>query len=1216
MAVQIDTGEGAKKKVRPEMNITPLIDVVLVLLIIFMVVTPLMIKQLWVNTPKPVQNDSAQPDDPETPAVLAVDAQGKVTLNHEPIEATALPAALRASLQGKKDKTVFFSAHDDAPYGAAVDVMDVARGAGASSIAVATQKADPAPLRFAYSLSFFVAPEHRRAPPGARRRVTLPAPSPAFTQPARTPPRAPTPMLSTRPRTLAPMACAVALASGQASAQPAPAPAPPPAAAPAPAPPPAAASAPPAPPPAAAPARSPDAADAPSAPASPPSSGRGAGGEGTAPPAGEEGVEEMQVEEGAAEELGTEMPKPDAKSGVITGVVLDGRTGEAVPDAQIVVVGTKHRAVADFEGNYGVKLPPGRYSVRIFFPGFKAKRVDNVAVVAGKVATVKVSLGGDEKAAQVEELVVETEAERATAATQLLIRRKSSTVSDAIGAQDIAKTPDRNAAEAARRVVGATVVDGRFVYVRGLGDRYTNSLLNGVPVPSPEPDTQALPLDIFPVLVLSDITISKTFTPDMPADFAGGSVNIHTRSFPEKFTFSISATGGVNAQSTFRGVDTYRGGNTDWLGADDGSRALPRSFPPGRKASVGPDGQPVPLEQQAALAAPLSQSARRVGTRAAAPNHTLSAFAGDRFNLFNVPVGWMVGATYGHRYRLYEPEIQRTFVGNSETGEVRPLTDFRGRRSIDSVTLGALGGLSAQFDRNNRATFHGLVTRNSDDEVWRAYGHVDEDSNHQLVQRVRWVERALTFGQLGFEHRVPSLNGLEINYSGFYAKASRDEPNNTQSIYAGDPATGRLSLNNDNGLTHFFSQQRDTSFGGTLNVTAPLDARDPSGGPKLKAGGLVQVRDRQFAARRFELFTVRCAECADTYALPPYELARNYVGRTLRFDETTQDKDFYEAGQNVYAGYLMGDWPVTKKLRLIGGERVEYGAYDVSVVNAFAVPPKIDRYRFSNTDLLPSLSAVYALTDRVNLRGAAAQTLARPQLREISPFRYQESAGQFVREGNPALRRSRITNVDARWEWFPASGEVVAASVFYKHFADPIEATILGSAGDQTRSLANAKSADNVGFELEARKGLEFLAPGLKPFSFLGNFTYTHSRITVPADQELTQNEKSRALQGQAPWVVNAALEYASPFGTRVRALYYVFGRRLDAIALKPTPNIYEESRHVFDVTVSQSVNQYLDVKLSAENVFNAPFRFTQGGQYTSRYTLGSTYWATLTYAL
>ncbi len=1023
--------------------------------------------------------------------------------------------------------------------------------------------------------------------------------------------------MNLRPRAFVPTACLVAFVSGPALAQPAPtappAPAAPPAASPAraPAPPPATA-------PAAPGARPETPAVAPGVPAGPPidDTATPPATEATEAAKGAEGVEEMAVEEGAAEELGAEMPKPDAKNGVLAGVVLDGRTGEAVPDAQIVVVGTKHRAVADFDGNYGVKLPPGRYAIRVFFPGFKAKRVDNVAVVANAVATVKVTLGGDEKAERVEEMVVEVEAERATAATQLLIRRKAPTVSDAISAQDIAKTPDRNAAEAARRVVGATVVDGRFVYVRGLGDRYTNTLVNGVPLPSPEPDTQALPLDIFPVLVLSDITISKTFTPDMPADFAGGSVNIHTRTFPEKFTFSVAATGGFNTQSTFAERDTYKGGSTDWLGVDGGARTLPGGFPAGRKASVGPDGQALPLDQQGRVASQISQNGRYVYPTTSAPNHSLSAFAGDRFNVGNVPIGWMVGATYGRRFRLYEPEVQRTLVGNEETGEVRPLTDFRGRRSIDSVTLGALGGLSAQFGRNHRATLLGLITRNSDDEVWRAFGYVDEDSGNQLIQRTRWVERSLTSAQLGFEHRFPGLNGLEVNYTGFYARTSRDEPNFTQSRYVYNETTGRLGLNSDDGLTHFFSKQRDESYGGVLNAVLPLDARDPSGGPKLKVGGLAQLKEREFLARRFEFFTLRCAECAESYALPPWALGRDFVGRTLRFDETTQANDLYAAEQRVFAGYLMGDWPVTKKLRLIGGERLEYGGYDLQVVNAFAAPPTFERYKFSNTDLLPSLNAVYALGERMNLRAAASQTLARPQLREISPFRYQESAGLFASEGNPNLRRSRITNIDARWEWFPSSEEVVAGSAFYKRFSDPIETVILGQTGDQTRSLANSKSADNVGFELEARKGLAFLSPQLKPFSFLGNFTYTYSRITIPDDQKALQVESTRPLQGQAPWVLNAALEYSSPFGTRVRALYYVFGRRLNAIGRAPTPNVYEEPRHVFDITVAQNLNKYLDLKVSAENIFNSPFRLRQGDLYTSRYTLGSTLWASVIYSL
>nr|MCU0684301.1 carboxypeptidase regulatory-like domain-containing protein [Polyangiaceae bacterium] len=642
-----------------------------------------------------------------------------------------------------------------------------------------------------------------------------------------------------RPRAFLPLACVAAFASGQAFAQPAPAPAnPAPSTSPGVPAPPAGSTAPT--PPSGDSASDPAHAAPPAAP-TPPSD---------APDAAAEAAEEVAVEEGAGENLGDEMPKPDAKNGVVTGVVLDARTGEAVPDAQIVVVGTKHRAVADFEGNYGVKLPPGRYNLRIFFPGFKAKRIDNVAVVANKIATVKVTLGTDEKAQQVEEVVVETDAERTTSATQLLLRRKAATVSDAVSAQDIAKTPDRNAADAVRRVVGATVVDNRFVYVRGLGDRYSNSLLNGVPIPSPEPDTQAVPLDIFPTLVLSDLTVNKTFVPDMPGDFVGGSINIHTRPFPDKFVFSASVTAGFNTETTFRKVATYDGGATDWLAFGRGSRALPDSFPSNRNAHEAPGGGRFNLEQKAFYSRALPRDGYRVYDTYAPPNLSANVVVGDRTKLFGLPVGWLAGLTYSRRHQLRSGEAQRIFLNE----DLSTQTDFRGDRSNTSVTLGGLGGLSVQANRNNRFDFIGVATRNADDEVWRAQGTDytnDASGDYRAVQRARWVERGLYYGQLSGEHRVPSLNAMTARYTAFYGRAERDEPNNTQSVYE-RRADGRLVAYSDTSLTQFFSKLRDNNYGLSLDITQPVSS-DTTGGPKLKGGMLLQNRDREFGARRFRL---------------------------------------------------------------------------------------------------------------------------------------------------------------------------------------------------------------------------------------------------------------------------------------------------------------------------------------------------------------------------
>jgi TonB-dependent receptor len=939
-----------------------------------------------------------------------------------------------------------------------------------------------------------------------------------------------------------------------------------------------------------------------------------------APPAGEapaapadgaEGAEEMAVEEGEGEGLGDEMPKPDANNGVITGVVLDARSGEAVPDAQVVVVGTKHRAVADFEGNYGIKLPPGRYTVRVFFPGFKAKRIDNIAVVAGKASTVKVSLGGDEKAAQVEELVVETDAERTTSATQLLIRRKAATVSDAVSAQDIAKTPDRNAADAVRRIVGATVVDNRFVFVRGLGDRYTNSLLNGVPIPSPEPDTQAVPLDIFPTLVLSDLTVSKTFVPDMPGDFVGGSVNIHTRPFPDKFVFSASITAGVNTQATFRKVGSYRGGSTDWLGLDDGSRDLPGYFPNDRNAHQAPGGARFNLEQKAYYSRGLPRQQYRVYDTLAPPNLSANAVVGDRTTLWGRPLGWLVGLTYSRRQQFRGGEAQRVFLNQ----DLSTLNDFRGDRSNESVTLGGLGGLSLQADRNNRFDFIGLVTRNADDEVWRAEGFDytnDASGDYRFIRRARWVERGLYYGQFAGEHRVPSLNSLTARYSLFYGQARRDEPSNVQSVYERQD-DGRVIAYADTSLTHFFSQLRDNNYGLSFDVTQPV-SRDVSGGAKLKFGTLLQQRQRDFGARRFRLPRVTsCDGCNASFELPPGALVDRNLGRSLDFEETTQSTDTYDGTQKIYAGYLMGDWPIVDKLRLIGGERLEFTSFDINTTEPFSANPQSVKINYQKTDLLPSLSAVYALGEKMNLRAAGTQTLARPQMRELVPFLYQESFGVFPVVGNPALRRTKVTNADLRWEWFPSSEEVLAVSVYYKYFSDPIERSIAAESTLGSRRPENAKSATNVGAEVEARKNLSFVSPALRALTFIGNLTLARSRIDVADSQRGVQLDLSRPLQGQSPWVVNAALDYYTPFGTRARLTYYVYGRRIDAVA-SGAPNIYEEARHVLDLTVAQNISKNLDFKFAAENVANSPVRFTQGDRYFNRFAVGTNLWATLTY--
>jgi hypothetical protein len=366
--------------------------------------------------------------------------------------------------------------------------------------------------------------------------------------------------------------------------------------------------------------------------------------------------DEAEVDDTMTEGPDPSRPPPAGK-GVVWGVVKSKNSGDTILEAIISVIGRKEYSTTDVDGRYRLELPPGTYQLRVVYELHKPARIKNVVVTAGKINKVDVTLQPDETAVE-EVTAIEAEAERASAATQLMLRKNAAQASDSIGAQDIAKTPDRNAAEAVKRVVGTTVVDGRYIFVRGLGDRYTNSLLNGSPLPSPEPDRQAVPLDMFPTLVLSDLTISKTFVPDMPGDFAGGSLNIHTRDLPNKFLFQVNGGLGFNTVSTFGHRLTYPGGKTDWLGIDDGARKLPADVPGTRLVEINPNGTRNDLT-------PVGKSInRQMGTERTfnLPNGSLSTVAGDSFKLGGQRVlGYIIGGTYSRRFQKRTDEIIRTY---------------------------------------------------------------------------------------------------------------------------------------------------------------------------------------------------------------------------------------------------------------------------------------------------------------------------------------------------------------------------------------------------------------------------------------------------------------------------------------------------------------------------------------------------------------------------
>jgi TonB-dependent receptor len=926
-------------------------------------------------------------------------------------------------------------------------------------------------------------------------------------------------------------------------------------------------------------------------------------------------------------------PPPRGK-GVIWGVVSSAATKDTLVEAQVTVVAgpAKKKALTDVDGRFRLELPPGTYEIRTFYELHKARRAQNVVVKEGQIVRVDLALDADQKAEEIVEAVV-ADIERGSVATQLELRKKAAVSSDSIGAADIAKTPDRNAADSAKRIVGTTVVDGKYVYVRGLGERYTNALLDGVPMPSPEPDRVAVPLDLIPSLMISDITVLKTFAPDMPGDFAGGSVRIHTRDLPSRFRIQATVGLGANTETTFADRWSYRGGGLDWLGLDDGTRRFPRAIPRDKferniKAPTADDPfreVPNPLGPQYAKALTNDFSVHRTTNF---PAGTASVAVGNTHALGKAgALGWQLAATYTRRFQNRNQELVRVFNDPQAFREGRaPQADneLRGDTGLDLVSWSSLGKVSWSKGKDHTVSALGLASVNSTMEARRLVGFLGRSSGDTVDEsRLRFQSRQLLFTQLTGEHVVDRTRDVRLAWFGSISHARLYDPDMRTLLYATqDVARVPFAfVDGQRSAEHFWASQSETGYAGGLDYTHPIVQGElPS---TIKVGGMVNLKKRSFRVRRLNFRRATDVPVADqdVFQRPPGELFtdENVDKGYVALEENTQPTDAYAASQDVFAGYLMADATILPRLRIVVGPRLEaakqalasFAPYDASIRRTAIL---------ENVDVLPAAHVIVKTSKASNLRLSATRTVGRPQLRELAPFVFQEFNGARDTYGNPDLKRTSIANVDARFELFPGENEILALTTFYKGFDAPIERVILPS-NFGIESYANAKGAQNVGVELEARKSLRFLHPALSELTLMGNATFVSSRVRLDPDSARLNTNAERPMAGQSPWVVNAGLDWThDKTRTRMRLLYNVFGPRIFSVGQNGIPDIYEQPRHTLDFTAAQGIGEHFDLKLTAENLLNASFTFTHGANggadlVTNQYRLGANVWLMLTYA-
>jgi TonB-dependent receptor len=891
---------------------------------------------------------------------------------------------------------------------------------------------------------------------------------------------------------------------------------------------------------------------------------------------------------------------PAQDNAKLTGKITDKDSGEELVGASVLVVGTKTGVKTNIDGIYTLNLPAGKYDIRVSYVGYKPRTIKDVNVKVG-FNKQDVQLKAD--LAEAEEIVVQADVSNSTENALLTQQRKSSTVQDAISSEQIKKTPDSDAAESAKRITGVTVVGNKFVYVRGLGERYSSTQLNGVNVPSPEPEKKVVPFDIIPANLVENITTIKTFLPDQPGNFAGGLVRIKTKDFPEKLEVNVGSSFGYNNRSHFQSLPNYPSGGRDFLAFDDGLRTFPNSIPPPEiLTTLNRTGS-----EPAQLLSRFNNGVWSPSAGRFAVNQGYNISIGNQFNTSGVtPIGFIASLTYGSDVNYKEQSLFSPNFAQPDVVNYR----FNTQVSTYNVNLGGLANLNIRLGDKSKVGIKTTFNRAAEDETRIALG--EERENVGLLTRstrLRFVTRELTSTQLSGNFALSPKSEIDLTVQ--YATAKRDEPDNRETQFTGDSSgvgleRATFSANSNGRNQRFFSFQNDKQWDGLFNWTT-LISRISGLSSKIKFGAMYSTKERDFTARRlsFRARNFRRAQGAtpDNLFSPDSVLTG-----AVDFIDETLPQDIYTALEITRAAYGMIEFPINNQFKFIGGVRLEQNVLDVrSTFGLSFLQQTPISGGFNNTNWLPSLNLIYTPIESMNFRLAASQTIAQPEMREIAPFRFDDFVSQSY--GNPFLIQTKVRNYDFRWEWYPNFGEIISVSFFYKDLQNPLERIIDLSSAVARSTIINADRAVNYGVEFDVRKRLGFIHKSADKFSIGFNLAFINSNITVPARvpffNESTGREflvfadfqkEKRPLQGQSPYVFNTNISYDNPnIGLNMALLYNISGRRIAQLGsdIGTPANIFEEARNQVDLSISKTIFTRLLAKLNVKNILDDRYLFT-----------------------
>jgi TonB-dependent receptor len=940
------------------------------------------------------------------------------------------------------------------------------------------------------------------------------------------------------------------------------------------------------------------------------------------------------------------------ESGSVYGKVVDENNGESLIGANIILQGTTLGAASDLDGNYLIKsVPAGSYTLVASMIGYSKITVTDVQINNGSSLKLDISLKSE--AFETEEVLVTAKLLLNNEAGLLKNRQKSSTISDVISSEQISRSGSSDAGDALKKVVGSTVVDGKYVFVRGLGDRYSNTQLNGVELPSSDPNKKSFQLDLVPTNLLDNIVTVKTFTPDKAGNFSGGIVDIGTKSYPEKFSFKVSGSSNYNSQTTGNNnYLTYTGGSKDWLGIDDGTRSVPDL--------LSNFDTKIPVKQEARFdteKAELLNSYSKSfnGTmntkKSTAPiNQNLSLSMGDQLSFGGESkLGYMGSLTYTRSFSFYEDgTVGRYTVSDLGANELNTQLLLKDTKGSSEANIGGLATLTYNLNNNQQISANifysksGISSSRAQSGIWPQEFGTEENAPIFNNIAMSWVERDILNYQFRGQHFISELFNTSIDWTASFSNTTQDEPDYRLLSYStqllGNGSTNYIIVGSGfDAPSRYFRSLEEKSQNYGLNFSVPFNQWEGLGS-KIKFGIAYQNVDRDFKERIFVydasnlLFNQLGGNLDLFFASENVGISSvdTLSGGTLRYNfanvirDNSRLRNNYSGEMQIFAGYWMIEIPLLKELKFIGGARLENT--DLTLLSADST---FENGRIDVSDVLPSLNLIYALAENMNVRLSATQTLARPNFREIAPYSTKEFVNDVELQGNPKLQRTLITNYDLRWEWFTNPGEVFAVSGFYKQLKNPIELSYAegSSASNSIVQYNNVDNATIAGLEFELRLGLGHIIDELSNFYVGTNLSIIHSNIDI-AESELASRlsidstaSKTRVLQGQSPYVLNVDLTYVNNhWGTVVGFYFNTFGERLSKVSANVNPDVFEQPAPMLNFTLSQKLINNFTLNAGIKNLLNSTYkevaRFKNKDYTFYEYKSGITYSLGVSYGI